>query len=643
MPIEFIPNQAALFENPIGTQPCLNNDPKAYAQLAQPGDTLCVQWKMLPCVEDISCEPDMVQDPLGGDQLFAWNTSNGWSSSASDNASYDGSGGAGVCDQTINGLTVGAVYKYTLEVTNATGAVSLEVAFGLDVRGPITEPGVYTYYFVCVNSTTTVTLLMDSLAVNPGDLMDIINMSIVQQTTCWLDGLSSGVASWSYSYDNGVGKFCSLNFNGGDLTNNAAYTTAGNYHRVTFTVSGWSQGSVSVTIGGTLIGTVSGEGEFQLYGVPANGSGDLVFGKVDLFDGCISNVSVDDYYVLADRYNVWLSDTTNTIATGTFEPTFYEDRAIFCKTWNELDPTVTGDCDYFKVTIQETCDDETYDIYHSVNLFSYNLNGWDCSKVMEAWSDGFAYGFYFGDVDNPDFKLRQRLRVLQFAPKYPNNGEEYLYSNGSTQRSYAEASKRRICWFDYIDENAHDTVRIQLLCQKLFIDNYAFYFPTADYEPEWAENGKYNLAQSRIELEHEQTLFGVTCGTQSANAICPPEIVFANYSKVQLYGIMDLTGMTLTALYYNTFSVTVAGGYTIAGAGGPFNVTLLAGRAALLTAIQAWFDPLFSVTSTGTCTLAGNVLTINIEGNLDQPVPQPSGAILLTDNTVSVGLSTIHS
>jgi hypothetical protein len=585
----------------------------------------------------------MVQDPLGGDQLFAWNTTNGWSSSASDNASYDGSGGAGVCDQTINGLTVGAVYKYTLEVTNATGAVSLEVAFGLDVRGPITEPGVYTYYFVCVNATTTVTLLMDSLADNPGDLMDIINMSIVQQTTCWLDGLSSGVASWSYSYDNGVGKFCSLNFNGGDLTNNAAYTTAGNYHRVTFTVSGWSQGSVSVTIGGTLIGTVSGEGEFQLYGVPANGSGDLVFGKVDLFDGCISNVSVDDYYVLADRYNVWLSDTTNTIATGTFEPTFYEDRAIFCQTWNVLDPTVTGDCDFFKVTIQETCDDETYDIYHSVNLFSYNLNGWDCSKVMEAWSDGFAYGFYFGDVDNPDFKLRQRLRVLQFAPKYPNVGEEYLYSNGSTQRSYAEASKRRICWFDYIDENAHDTVRIQLLCQKLFIDNYAFYFPTADYEPEWAENGKYNLAQSRIELEHEQTLFGVTCGTQSANAICPPEIVFANYSKVQLYGIMDLTGMTLTALYYNTFSVTVAGGYTIAGAGGPFNVTLLAGRAALLTAIQAWFDPLFSVTSTGTCTLAGNVLTINIEGNLDQPVPQPSGAILLTDNTVSVGLSTIHS
>ena len=325
-------------------------------------------------------------------------------------------------------------------------------------------------------------------------------------------------------------------------------------------------------------------------------------------------------------------------------PSYYDDRAVVCEDWNTIDPDMSGlDCDYFKFRIVEECVDEVIDIYNSVNYFSYNLNGWDCSKVVEAWSEGYAFGFYFGnDIDNPDFKLYQRLRVLQFSPKYPNVGEEYLYSNGSTARSYAQTGKRRICWFDYVDENAHDTIRVQLLSQKLLIDNYAFYFPTADYEPEWAENGKYNLAQSRIELEHEQVLFGTTCGTQ-ANSICPPQVVPADYLKVQLYGAMDLTGMTLTSIFYATFSVTFSGVWTASGSGGSYNVTLLAGRNLLLSNLQAWFDGLFGVVSTGSISLAGNILTIQIEANIDEPVPQPSGSIILTDNFVTVSLSTIHS
>jgi hypothetical protein len=643
MPTEFIPNQAVLFENPIGTYDCLNNDPRAYAQLAQPGDTLCVQWKMLPCTEDVSCEPDMVIDPLGADLLQNWNTGTGWTSSGSTSAIYDGTGGAGNLDQTIN-TTAGKVYMFTLTVNGFTGDADFEVALGLDVRGPITGDGTYTYYFVAVGALTTITLIPTGPGV-AGDYFELDQMSMIQYTDCWEDGLSSGTASWTYSYENGQGKFCSFNYNGGNLYNRDAYVTDGNYHKVTFTISGWSQGSVNVTLGGVSLGAATGEGTWVFYGTPTDVSKDLIFQKQDLFDGCISQVTVDDYGNLTTRYNAYLVDQSNNVAAS-MTPSYYDDRAVVCEDWNTIDPDMSGlDCDYFKFRIVEECEDEVIDIYNSVNYFSYNLNGWDCSKVVEAWSEGYAFGFYFGsDIDNPDFKLYQRLRVLQFSPKYPNVGEEYLYSNGSTARSYAQTGKRRICWFDYIDENAHDTIRVQLLSQKLLIDNYAFYFPTADYEPEWAENGKYNLAQSRVELEHEQVLFGTTCGTQ-ANSICPPQLIPMTYSEVRLYGVISLLGFTLSNVqsWWSSYDET---GTKLYSGSNIYNLSLIAGRAALASDLQSGIDLTFGTTSAGTVTLSGTDLTIDITGTISSGSPVPVLSVTLQDNAtffVSDLLGTIPS
>ena len=643
MPTEFIPNQAILFENPIGTQDCLNNDPRAYAQLAQPGDTLCVQWKMLPCTADVSCEPNMVIDPIGADLLGTWTVSGGWSSSSSSTVNYDGTGGTGTCDQIV-AVTVGKVYKLSFTVSNFAGDADFEVALGLDVRGPISANGTYEFYFVAVNASTQISFLLTGGG-DPGDIVDLTSIELKQYTNCWEDGLSSGTASWTYSYENGQGKFCSFNFNGGDLINRDAYTDDLSYHKVTFTVSGWSQGSITAVMGGVTFGTVTGEGTFTLYGVPNDGSKDLIFQKQDLFDGCISQVTVDDYGVLSTRYNAYLVDQGNNVAAS-MTPSYYDDRAVVCEDWNTLDPDMSGlDCDFFKFRIVEECVDEVIDIYNSVNYFSYNLNGWDCSKVVEAWSEGYAFGFYFGtDIDNPDFKLYQRLRVLQFSPKYPNVGEEYLYSNGSTARSYAQTGKRRICWFDYVDENAHDTIRVQLLSQKLFIDNYAFYFPTADYEPEWAENGKYNLAQSRIELEHEQTLFGTTCGTQ-ANSICPPQLIPMTYTQVRLYGVVSLLGFTLSNVQSWWSSYDETGTKLYAGSN-TYNLSLLAGRAAFASDMQSAMDLTFGTTSSGTVTLSGTNLTIDISGTISSGSPVPVLSVALQDNAtffVSDLLGTIPS
>ena len=119
--------------------------------------------------------------------------------------------------------------------------------------------------------------------------------------------------------------------------------------------------------------------------------------------------------------------------------------------------------------------------------------------MVEAYADGYQLGFYFGATTAPVFRLIQRLRVLQFAPSYPIEGEEYLYSSGVWGRSFGQRGKVRTCHFDYVDEATHDTISAQMLCDVLLIDDVQFYAPTKEYKPEWDDN-KYNLAQSRIDL-----------------------------------------------------------------------------------------------------------------------------------------------
>ncbi|WP_434127542.1 hypothetical protein, partial [Enterococcus faecium] len=80
----------------------------------------------------------------------------------------------------------------------------------------------------------------------------------------------------------------------------------------------------------------------------------------------------------------------------------------------------------------------------------FRYGTWECSFIVSGYSDSYAFGFYFGSVTNPLFYLTQRLRVLQFAPRYPSVGEEYLFSNGSFARSFAQSGKIRTAWFDYV-------------------------------------------------------------------------------------------------------------------------------------------------------------------------------------------------
>jgi hypothetical protein len=194
--------------------------------------------------------------------------------------------------------------------------------------------------------------------------------------------------------------------------------------------------------------------------------------------------------------------------------TFYQDRIIWCFDWSLLASCGTGDplfTDCYKIKIK---DNETSLSDISYTNISYKNEGHDCSVMMVGDNSGYAFGFFFNEPEeNTSFQLRQRLRLLQFNPYYPAKSEEYLYSNGNHVRTYAETAKFRTAWFDYVDEPTHDVIRLQLLSDTLIVGDQPFFCVAEDYEPEWAANGKYNLAQSRVVLKavNEPSLFNKSC------------------------------------------------------------------------------------------------------------------------------------
>jgi hypothetical protein len=649
MSLEFIPNQPIIFETPIGDYPCLNNDPKHYGQLAQEDDTLCVQWKLGPCGPSPLCEPEMVMETPGSNELGAWTAGTGWSSGGFANLSFDGAAGDGIADQDLTGLVPGATYQLRLNITTFTGNFDLEVTWSLaDVR-TITTAGSYLLYFTANDDPLDISFITSG-ATTSGDTLVIENVQLIQWTDCWQDELPDDLPTWSYSYDAGQGKFCSTDTTQGDLINTTAFSTANNYHGVTLVISNATQGGIEVRLGGVLLGTTSGNGEQGFYGIPTAGT-DLVLTKTGDFDGCVSQVNVEDYGDPSNATVRFITDDGNTYSN--YEtPNLIEDRLIWCSpeydelTWTvDTVPDMVLQCALLRVEVADPCDGT---LYLSTNYINFKKTGWECTKLVESWNDGYAFGFYFGDIANPDFKLTQRLRVLAFNPVYRNAGEEYLYSSGNSGRSYAQSQKARTAWFDYMDEYAHDCTRTQLLGQKLFIEGYAFYYPTEDYEPEWNENGRYNLAQSRVTVFHEEAIFGSACGVM-ANTVCPPQVVPTpvptNSTTIEwnaefVLGIgFDLTNVSLQGylMYSNgpTLGIGSASGLDLTD---PIDLALLEGFC-----IASLINEL-GVTATGNITLVGTTLTFAISGPFVAPFPSSYISLGLYDSSGSmIALSTVQS
>ena len=129
----------------------------------------------------------------------------------------------------------------------------------------------------------------------------------------------------------------------------------------------------------------------------------------------------------------------------------------------------------------------------------------DCAKRVigdcYSGSDVVKYGFMFDGT----FRLDQMARFLKFNPFYPTDADDYEYSSGTRSLTFAKREKYWEGLFDYADENFHDTVSTQVLCDTIQIDSVSYFVKPGDYKPEWDKDGRQRLAQARIELRKKSS------------------------------------------------------------------------------------------------------------------------------------------
>ncbi len=543
MAISFIPNQPILFEDPLfAGQPCLNNDTRAYAQLAQAGDTTCIQFINEPTATAYACDMtsfnDVVSNGSFATDLTNWDEydfSTGtyigpptnWTWTVDGATSNPTTSDIGLY-QTLPG-TIGDIFLISFEFTYDNGGdfkIGLGSAFS----------NTWNWVNLLNNFETNIDgrrcLIVSSYI--SLDIAFYCNTSAVTIKNLVIRNVTSGQcvvpnsnvnAHWTYVESvNGWQKI--------DATTALAYPLTifnnlnnGTDYKLSYKVMNMPEDTIAyMEIQDSANATLSKtfyNGEFAEYfnytGATAQ---PFILANPEAQNGVIYDIKFEEMcydhrisvtYPDGSPASIWYdsSSALNPI-------TYFQDRMIWCFQWDDLEsadiPGAPLNSDCYTISIDDQCASVTTQSYTIVN---YKATGsHDCSVVVEGDNQGYAFGFYFNDPSTAvAFTLRQRLRLLQFNPMYPVKTEQYLYSSGTMFRSFAQSGKVRTAWFDYVDEPTHDVIRLQLLSDTLTISGTEFFCIAEDYEPEWGENGKYNLAQSKVALmaQNEPTLYNKNC------------------------------------------------------------------------------------------------------------------------------------
>jgi hypothetical protein len=534
MPLNFIPNQPILFDDPLfAGQSCLNSDVRQYAQLAQPGDTTCIQWKNPPVNELFNCamaeQPNVITNGQFDSLLTGW---------------QEIDLGTGV-------ITAPTLYSYT-----GTGAVTIGGVKPLFTTTGITVGNLVMISFYVTDPTVQTAAGIGDASTNTWNFLSSVNINYDGRATVVLYALAGSDIAF---FANGIQEFRDVQVR--DINTSYCFTPNGDsfYWSYVESLNGFefilSDGNPHpLTLNGNISNGSTYRITFKVKGLPVDPLNYLY-----IADGTTNDIIVtaDDnkeysffytHTALTTSITLNVSDWTNMVGTIIYDLKFeefsydystsiifpdgecasiaydsssilnpiqfYEDRIIWCFDWSTLVSCGTGDQLYSDCYRIKIVDNETENEFLSYTVINYKLEGHECSVMMVGDNNGIAFDFFFNDPSTTvDFTLRQRLRLLQFNPSYPAKVEEYLYSNGNHVRTYAETAKFRTAWFDYVDEPTHDVIRLQLLSDTLTIDGAEFFCRAEDYEPEWSANGKYNLAQSRVVLKAvtEKSLFNKSC------------------------------------------------------------------------------------------------------------------------------------
>jgi hypothetical protein len=544
MATSFIPNQPILFQNPLfAGQDCLNADTRQYAQLAEAEDNMCIQFINEPVSTTISCDmtsySDVVTDGSFATDLSNWTYYNFSSGSiiapttdwfwTPDGATSDPASSNIGLYQTLPG-SAGDIYLISFDFEYDNGG-NFYIGLGQATINSWNFVNLYNNYLTNIDGRRC---LIVSSYINTDfafycDTSNVtINNIVIRNVTagqCVVPDASVN-EHWTYVESlNGWQKIDGTAATAFPLTIQSSLTSGTDY-KLSYKVTNMPEGigaymeiqdNANAVLSNTYV-----NGEFvEYFNYTGPSLQPFILGNPEAQNGVIYDVQFAEM-CYDHRIAITNSDNSNaSIWYDSASPTnpiqYYKDRIVWCFDWSSLEsydvPSGSLNTGCYTITIDDQCSGGG--VTQSYTVVNYKATGTHpCSLIVQGTNQGYAFGFFFNEPGvNVNFVLKQRLRILQFNPMYPTKTEQYLYSNGTMYRSFAQSGKVRTAWFDYVDEPTHDVIRLQLLSDTLIVGNQPFFCIAEDYEPEWGENGKYNLAQSKVALmaQNEPTLYNKNC------------------------------------------------------------------------------------------------------------------------------------
>lgn len=121
----------------------------------------------------------------------------------------------------------------------------------------------------------------------------------------------------------------------------------------------------------------------------------------------------------------------------------------------------------------------------------------DCTKLLSWTNDDDAFGIdYDGTYDVVHYL---RVYALFEKPRYQQEGDIFMYSDGEKKMLYGKSEKIWTLTIDYLPQYLHDAIAIGKIHDHFYVDGVEYICEAGNYEPEW--RGRLKLAQGKLEVK----------------------------------------------------------------------------------------------------------------------------------------------